>query len=173
MQLRHKFSFDMSLRVRKRTLAEHCGAVEWEIQIPPIYAIDLPDTIAEVQTKVRRRLLRAPARRGLLEPEEAAAMGAWALGGGFSLDASVRIDAHDRGGLERLLHYCARPAFYLERLREIDAEHLVYDSAKPGPGGALTLKLTPLELLDRLAALIPPPHRHRHRYFGILAPNDV
>jgi hypothetical protein len=32
--------------------------------------------------------------------------------------------------------------------------------------------LTPLELLDRLAALIPPPRRHRHRAFGVLAPNS-
>ncbi len=31
--------------------------------------------------------------------------------------------------------------------------------------------LTPLELIDRLAALIPPPHTHRHRYHGVLAPN--
>jgi hypothetical protein len=31
--------------------------------------------------------------------------------------------------------------------------------------------LTPLELLDRLALLIPPPRRHRHRYHGVFAPN--
>ncbi len=29
----------------------------------------------------------------------------------------------------------------------------------------------PLELIDHLAALIPPPRRHRHRYHGVLAPN--
>jgi hypothetical protein len=27
---------------------------------------------------------------------------------GFSLDAAVRVAAHDRAGLERLLRYCAR-----------------------------------------------------------------
>jgi hypothetical protein len=31
--------------------------------------------------------------------------------------------------------------------------------------------LTPLELIERLAALIPPPRRYRHRYYGELAPN--
>jgi hypothetical protein len=31
--------------------------------------------------------------------------------------------------------------------------------------------LTPLELIQRLAALIPPPRRHRHRDSGVLAPN--
>jgi len=98
-------------------------------------------------------------------------MAEWAHDAGFSVDAQVRIEAHDRAGLERLLRYCARPAFALERLREIDAEHLVYESVKPGPGGSVSLVLTPMELLDRLAALIPPPRRHRHRYVGVLAPN--
>jgi len=31
--------------------------------------------------------------------------------------------------------------------------------------------LTPLEFLERLAALVPPPRVHRHRYYGVLAPN--
>ena len=125
----------------------------------------------EVHAKVRRRLLRALTRRGVLDPEDAEAMANWAHGGGFSLDASVRIEGTDRPGLERLLRYCARPAFALERLREVDAEHLVYESIKPGPGGSISLMLTPLELIERLAALIPPPRRHRHRYYGVLAPN--
>ena len=30
-----------------------------------------------------------------------------------------------------------RPAVALERLREIDPEHLAYESVKPGPGGSL------------------------------------
>jgi len=34
------------------------------------------------------------------------------------------------------------------------------------------LTLTPLELIDRIAALVPPPRTHRHRYFGVLAPNS-
>ncbi|MGH8671702.1 MAG: transposase [Burkholderiales bacterium] len=27
-----------------------------------------------------------------------------------------------------------------------------------------------MEFLERLATLIPPPRRHRHRYHGVLAP---
>ena len=42
----------------------------------------------------------------------------------------------DRSGLERLLRYCARPALALERLREIDSEHLADDSAKPDHNGS-------------------------------------
>jgi hypothetical protein len=77
--------------------------------------------------------------------------------------------AGDGAGRERLLRYCARPPFALDRLRELDPEHLVYDPPKPGPGGSGPQCLTPLELLARLAALVPPPRLHRHRYFGVLA----
>ena len=124
--------------------------------------------IAEVQAQVRRRLLRLFVRRGLLPADDALAMAQWEHGGGFSVDASVRIEAADRAGRERLLRYCARPPFALDRLRELDPERLLYESTKPGPGGNGPLLLTPLELLDRLAALVPPPRIHRHRYFGVL-----
>lgn len=106
--------------------------------------------------------------RGLLSADDAQTIADWEHGGGFSVDAEMRIGAHECDGLERLLRYCARSAFVLERLREIDTEHLVYESVKPGPGVGVSVSvlLTPLQLLDRLAALIPPPRRHRHRYYG-------
>jgi hypothetical protein len=130
------------------------------------------NAIAQVHEQVRRRLLRSFVRRGLLAANDARDMAQWGHGGGFSVDASVRIEAADRAGRERLLRYCARPPVALERLRELDPEHLLYDSAKPGPGGRSPLLLTPLELLDRIAALVPPPRIHRHRYYGVLAPHS-
>jgi hypothetical protein len=39
-------------------------------------------------------------------------------------------------------------------------------TSRPGPGGNGPQRLTPLQLLDRLAALVPPPRIHRHRHFG-------
>ncbi len=117
----------------------------------------------QVQATVRRRLLRALTRRGVLEPEDAETMASWEHGGGLSLNASVRIEGADRKGLERLLRYCARPAFALERWREIDAEQLVYESIKLGPGGSVSPMLSPPARFEPLAALIPPPRRHRHR----------
>lgn len=42
---------------------------------------------------------------------------------------------------------------------------------KPTVDGRTELILTPLELLDRLANLVTPPRRHKHRYCGVLAPN--
>jgi len=83
-----------------------------------------------------------------MSADDAQTMANWEHGGGFSVDAAVRIEAHERDGLERLLRYCARPAFALERLREIDTGHLVYESVKPGPGGSVSLMLTPMQLLD-------------------------
>ena len=41
------------------------------------------------------------------------------------------------------------------RPRDIDAEHLVYESIKPGVGGRVSQMLSPLELIERLAVLIP------------------
>ena len=144
--------------------------VQLPVRFHEIPALDAQQ-LADIQRNIRRRLLRALTRRGLLEPQVAEEMAVWDHSGGFSLDAGVRIEAEDRPGLERLLRYCARPVFALERLRQIDPEHLVYESNKPGLGGSVSLLLTPLELIERLAALIPPPRRHRHRYYGVLAPN--
>ena len=39
------------------------------------------------------------------------------------------------------------------------------------PNGCQVLDLSPLELLEKLSKLIPPPRKHRHRYYGVLAPN--
>jgi len=130
------------------------------------------EDLAAVQGEVRTRVLRLFKHRGLLSPEDAAELRQWGHGGGFSLDASVRIEARDRKGVERLLRYCARPIFAGERLVWARlGQRLIYQLPKPRPDGQTTLALTPLELLNRLAALIPPPRRHRHRYHGVLAPN--
>ncbi len=139
------------------------------------------NAVDQVQTTLRRRILRAFVGRGLLEGFEAKEM----LGykhSGFSVDTSVCIAAQDRAGLERLLRYCARPPFACERLRKAGRE-LVYRCAKQHsePGShphnkrgakADEITLTPLELIDRIAKLVPPPRTHRHRYYGVLAPNS-
>ncbi|GBL38708.1 hypothetical protein EMGBD1_23950 [Anaerolineaceae bacterium] len=43
---------------------------------------------------------------------------------------------------------------------------------RSGMQGAIELQLSASEFLDRIALLIPPPRKHRHRYFGVLAPNS-
>lgn len=83
------------------------------------------------------------------------------------------VEGAQRLGLARLLRYCARPRLGAKRLREIDADHLVYESAKPGPGGSgnVSLRPTPIELIGGRAPLIPPSRRHWHRYYRVQAPS--
>ena len=139
------------------------------VEVAPGKALSGP----ELATRIRRRAIKAFVRWGLIEPDEGESMLEWHHGGGFSLDASVRIEANDRAGLERLIRYCARPPLAGERLEWVDdgREKLRYRLPKPLADGQTELVLTPLELLERLALLIPPPRRHRHRYYGVLAPN--
>lgn len=128
--------------------------------------------VSAVQQRIRRRVLRLAVRHGALTPEVAADLARWGHGGGFSLHAAVHIAAADRAGLERLLRYCARPAFASERLSWDGADQPVrYHLTRPLPTGLTELTLAPLELLDRLATLIPPPRRHRHHYSGVFAPH--
>jgi hypothetical protein len=130
-----------------------------------------PQDLVAAQQQVRARVLRWFARAGHLDQADARDMAGWDHGGGFSLDASVCIHGADRAGLERLLRYCARPPFALERLEQLAHDQLVYRFPRPQPDGRAELRLTPLQLIERLAALIPPPRIHRHRYHGVLAPN--
>jgi len=133
--------------------------------------------ISQVQANLRKRILRAFLARGHIEAHDAKDMAAYAHGGGFSVDAEVRIEAPDRAGLERLLRYCARPSFAMDRLKQRGAD-LVYRCGKghtePLQSDKYSgeLVLTPLELINRIAQLVPPPRTHRHRYYGVLAPNS-
>jgi hypothetical protein len=52
------------------------------------------------------------------------------------------------------------PPFAAERLEELDAQRLIYHLPKPGPDGRTQLILSPLELIERIAALVPPPRQH-------------
>lgn len=49
---------------------------------------------------------------------------------------------------------------------------VAYRLPKPDLNGRTFLVMDPLELLDKLAKLIPPPRAHMVRYFGVLAPNS-
>jgi hypothetical protein len=144
--------------------------------------------IQRLQQVVRRRVFRLFRRRELLDEPTALNMLTWQAAGGFSIDASVRISGRDRTGRERLLRYCARPPFALERLR-IERVHsarssgagiagtgdlirrVLYQPSRATPDSRTLLVLSPLDFLAALARLIPPPRVHRHRYHGVLAPN--
>ena len=91
---------------------------------------------------------------------------------GFSLHAGVHLHANDRQGLEHLCGYGARPALSLERLGSLPDGRLTYRLKRPLGDGRNSLVLDPLELLRRLATLVPPPRRHLVRFHGVFAPNS-
>ena len=175
------------------------AAAEAGCDAPPAFLPARPITpanLAALTERVRRRVIRWFRLAGLLDAAAATDMLAWE-NSGFSVDASVRITLTDRDvpsyfqSLEHLLRYCARPPFALERLSVIrDADGRIIriryvlprhkaanwvgrghgrKSTRPGANGVV--ELTPFEFLDRLADLIPPPRKHRHRYHGVFAPN--
>jgi putative transposase/transposase-like zinc-binding protein len=91
---------------------------------------------------------------------------------GFSLHANTAIPAHRRDQLEQLIRYTARGAVSLERLQEDANGDLVYTFTHPWSDGTTGIRLSPLELLEKLAALVPLPHVHLVRYGGCLAPHS-
>jgi len=91
---------------------------------------------------------------------------------GFSLHANTEIAAHRRDQLERLIRYTGRGAVSLERLTEADNGDLVYRFIRPWSDGTTGIKLSPLELLEKLAAIVPLPRAHLVRYGGCLAPHS-
>ena len=125
-----------------------------------------PEDLAAVQQQVRARVLRWFARAGISTPPMRATWPAGTTAGASRWMPRCASKAADRAGLERLLRYCARPPFALERLEQLADDQLVYRFPRPQPDGRTELRLTPLELIERLAALIPPPRLHRHRYHG-------
>src|SRR5436309_4356381 len=91
---------------------------------------------------------------------------------GFSLHANTQVPAHRRDQLERLIRYTARGAVSLERLTQDANGDLVYTFTHPWSDGTTGIRLSPLELLEKLAALVPLPHVHLVRYGGCLAPHS-
>jgi hypothetical protein len=91
---------------------------------------------------------------------------------GFSLHANTQVPAHRRDQLERLLRYTARGAVSLERLTQDANGDLLYTFTHPWSDGTTGIRLSPLELLEKLAALVPLPRVHLVRYGGCLAPHS-
>jgi len=131
-----------------------------------------PEDSQAIQEAVRKRVVRLFKRRGLMTPEQADDMLKWRHSAGFSVNADVGIDAEDRSGLERLLRYCARPAFASDQLSLTDNDMVCFRPSKPTPKGETELTMKPEDFLDKVAKLIPKPRKHRHHYHGVLASNS-
>jgi Putative transposase len=75
----------------------------------------------------------------------------------LSLHAGVHIAAGDDAGRERLFRYGARPAMALDRLRRLPDGRFAYRVKYARAGRAKHRVMAPLELLARIAAILPPP----------------
>ncbi|MGH8095642.1 MAG: transposase [Chthoniobacterales bacterium] len=89
---------------------------------------------------------------------------------GFSLHANTAVHAEDRPRLERLASYCARPPIAMERLEALPDGRLLYRFKRPWRDGTTHIVMDPLELLEKLSALVPAPRAHLTRYAGVFAP---
>lgn len=91
---------------------------------------------------------------------------------GFNLDAAVRVAADDRHHREHLVRYLLRPPLAQGRLTERFDGNYAFQMRKPWPNGTSVLVFSGVELIARLAALVPPPKLHAVRYFGVFAPHS-
>jgi len=84
---------------------------------------------------------------------------------GYSVHAGVRIPAHDRMRLERLARYAGRPPLATERLSLLPDGRLLYRLKRSWRDGTSHVIFEPGELLEKLAALVPPPRFNLVRYY--------
>ena len=90
--------------------------------------------------------------------------------GGFNVYAGRAIDGRDRKRLERELRYVGRPPLAQHRLEELPDGRVRYRMKRPWKDGTTSIVFDPLDLISRLAALVPPPRFNLIRYHGVLAP---
>ena len=71
----------------------------------------------------------------------------------------------------RLCRYIMRPAIGNERLKRDGAGDVVLQLKSAWRDGTTHIKMSPLEFMQCLAALVPRPRLHLLRFQGVLAPN--
>lgn len=88
---------------------------------------------------------------------------------GFTIHARTKVNALDREGLERLVSYMSRPPIANFRLTKEENGDLRYELKKTLADGTHSILLTPLELIEKLTALIPSPWLNLVVYFGVFS----
>ena len=91
---------------------------------------------------------------------------------GFSLHGNVSCEAHEREKLEHMVRYIARPPVAMDRLAQRADGLISYRMKKKYRDGTEMLLFSPLELIEKLAAIVPRPRVHTTRYHGAFAPHS-
>ena len=71
---------------------------------------------------------------------------------------------------QRLVRYMARPPLAIERLSQLPDGRLTYRLKTPWCNGTTHVIFEPLELMEKLAVLVPAPRANLIRYHGVLGP---
>lgn len=158
---------------RQKIIIRDDGDGGFQIPIPD------EDTLSKLQaTSVTYRFAtgkskgkKAMVLKSVTDNDHTATKGLVAKNSGFSLHAGVATKAHERDRLEKVCRYIARPAVAEERLSTNDQGDVIYRFKKPWDDGTTAMKLTPMELMERLVALVPRPRVHLTRYHGVLGPH--
>lgn len=87
---------------------------------------------------------------------------------GFDIHCAVRIESDDDEGRERLVRYCARPPFALDRIEVLKDGRIAYRIKTPRRGSTHRV-MSPVEFMARLAILVPPPFFPLTRFHGVFA----
>ena len=91
--------------------------------------------------------------------------------GGLELHAGVLVAEDDRTALERLCRYIARPPIPQDRLQKRADGKFVLSLKRTWKGGVRAIVFEPLNLIARLAALIPAPYLQFRHFYGVFAPH--
>ena len=82
------------------------------------------------------------------------------------------MPAGERDRLERVCRYMLRPPFGNGSLDLLPDGNILFELRRPFSDGTTHLKFTPLEFIEKLAALIPRPWANLVRYHGVFAPHS-
>lgn len=93
----------------------------------------------------------------------------------FSLHAGIVIKGDDRIGLKRLFRYAARSSVSLSQMTYVTPEDPARSDVelalkREWSDGSKSLIFSQRDLVERLAAIVPPPWFNQTRYSGVFAP---
>jgi hypothetical protein len=112
-----------------------------------------------------RKVLTLTGRRELRESQRTREL--CANHQGFSRNKGVHCGADDRQSIEQLCRYITRPAIANGRLCINREGNVVLKLKTPWRNGATHIVLTPMEFMQRLAALVPRPRLHLIRFHSV------
>ncbi len=165
-----------------KALTRHGALMEEDTEIPYLTDPDADPALAPLQAAACTYRIALGPRAGQkvltwkdpavrLASQEAPQPKGCVSAQGFSLHADTWCGPHQRQKLEQLCRDITRPALGHKRLRRTPAGEVVLQLKTPYRDGTTHLVMTPLEFLQRLAALVPRPRLHLIRFHGVLAPN--